>query len=383
VDASKETKFRSTLNNAYVLRAGLGISMSTNVEKKQTEPERKGEPTPKLPPRGRYWEVTYKKESPAFEPWVLTETALDDENASGKDKVEVNTKEGTEVTRRVNLRAKHFQTCDFNHFTLDDSSFSECTFIDCLFDKSDFSHVKFSKCRFDTCHFFHVKFQNCQFLNCEFANVSASAEHVYFISSSLLAGKFVDALSTNLSALPENTDAGYQEFRLQKTKAKIAGRILIGLRDEPEPDILGDANRTFEIALQNRQIAEARWIDDGRRLVNQNYWNQFVVVPFKKAELEIMRIAGFFTDWGSSPVKSGWFLLGALVLFSGTYWIAFGHNLSDAVLRALDCTFVFGYSNYPHGAKTQAIDWVMFINALAGLWWYGLFVPALTKRIFR
>lgn len=355
--------------------------MSTNVEKTHQEPNvLKGDPTPKLSPRGRYWEVTYKKDSPEFEPWLLTNAALSDENSAGKDKVQVNTDLDT---RGINLRAKHFQTCDFNHFTIADSSFNDCTFVDCRFVKSDFSHVKFSNCHFDTCHFLNVKFQNCQFLDCEFANISASGEHVYFISSSLSAGKFVDALSTNLSALPKNTDPSYQQFRLRKTKAKIAGRILIGLRDEPEPNILGDANRTFEIALQNRQIAEARWIDDGQKLVDQNYWNQFVVVPFRKTELEVMRIAGFFTNWGSSPVKSGWFLLGAFVLFWAVYWLAFGQNLGDAALRALDCTFVFGYGNYQRELNIQAIDWVMFLNALAGLWWYGLFIPALTKRIFR
>ena len=378
--ASKEAKFQSTLSKAYVHRVGLAIPMSTHIEKNDQGPDRGGERTIKLRPRGRYWEVTYQKASPALDTWKLTKRALDEEKASGKDKVEVNAEPGT---RGVNLKAKHFETCDFNHFTLDDSSFYECTFVNCLFVKSDLNHVKFSKCRFDTCHFLNVKFQNCQFLDCEFANISASAEQVYFISCSLLAGKFVDALSTNLSALPENTNASYQRYRLRKTKAKIAGRILIGLRDEPEPNILGDANRTFEIALQHRQIAEARWIDDGKKLVDQNYWNQFVVVPFRKAELEVMRIAGFFTDWGSSPVKSGWFLLGAFVLFWAAYWLAFGQNLGDAALRALDCTFVFGYGSYPRGLKIQWIDWVMFLNALAGLWWYGLFVPALTKRIFR
>jgi uncharacterized protein YjbI with pentapeptide repeats len=354
--------------------------MSTNLEKNHQEPsERKSERT-KLSPRGRYWEVTYKKTSPAFDPWKLTKTILDEEKASGKDNVEVSTEAGT---RGVNLKAKHFETCDFNHFTLDDSSFYKCTFVNCLFDKSNFNHVKFSKCHFETCHFLNVKFQNCQFLDCEFENISASAEQVYFISSSLLASKFVDALSTNLSALPDNTTASYQQYRLLKTKAKIAGRILIGLRDEPEPNILGDANRTFEISLQNRQIAAARWIDDGQKLVDQNNWNQFVMVPFRRAELEVMRFAGFFTDWGSSPVKSGWFLLGAFGLFWAVYWLVLGQNLRDAALRALDCTFVFGYGNYQRGSKIQAIDWVMFVNALVGLWWYGLFVPALTKRIFR
>jgi uncharacterized protein YjbI with pentapeptide repeats len=354
--------------------------MSSHLEKTDQEPERSVERTPNLSPRGRYWEVTYQKSSPTFDTWTLTKTALDDEKASGKDKVKVNTEP---ETRGVNLKSKHFHTCDFNHFALDDSSFYGCTFVNCLFVKSDFSHVKFSKCRFETCHFLNVKFQNCQFLDCEFAGISASAEQVYFISSSLLASKFVDALSTNLSTLPENTEASYQQYRLLKTKAKIAGRILIGLRDEPEPSILSDANRTFEIALQNRQIAEARWIDNGQKLGDQNYWSQFVVVPFRETELKIMRIAGFFTDWGSSPIKSGWFLIGAFVLFSAAYWLAFGKSLDDATLRALDCTLVFGYSNYPRGLGIQAIDWVMFLNALAGLWWYGLFVPALTKRIFR
>jgi len=354
--------------------------VSRNVENNQQALERKGERGTQLRPRGKYWEVTYKKGSPAFEPWLLTRTALDAENASGKSNVEVNAALGS---RGVNLREKHFQTCDFNHFTLDDSSFNGCTFINCRFIKSDFKNVKFSGCRFETCHFLNVTFHECQFLECIFQNISASGEHVRFVSSSLFAGKFVDALVTNLAALPEDTDEQYQLYRLQKAKAKIAGRILIGLRDETEPDILADGNRTFEIALQRRQIAEARWTDNGRKLAKQSRFNRFFVFPLRRGALEIMRFAGFFTDWGSSPIKSGWYLLGAIVVFSAIYWLAFRQDLSSALLRALDCTFVFGYGNYPHGQNLKALDWVMFVNAFVGLWWYGLFVPALTKRLFR
>ena len=335
---------------------------------------------PKRRSRGNYWEVTYKQDIVPFESWTL-QTAADLGTEPLKTNAQVVT--STHGARAVNLKNKGFETCDFNHFTLNDSSFNHCTFVDCRFVKSNFNHVKFSNCHFDTCHFLNVRFENCQFLDCEFTNISASAEQLHFISSSLLAGHFVDALVTNLAALPQDTDASYQLYRLRRTKAKIAGRILIAVRDEPEPDILARANRTFEIALQCRQIAEARWIDNGRRLIRQTYFNRFLVFPLRRAGLEIMRMSGYFTDWGSSPMKSGWFLLGALVIFTAIYCLGFKQNFSSAAVRALDCTFVIGYSNYPHGPNIKALDWAMFVNAFVGLWWYGLFVPALTKRLFR
>jgi hypothetical protein len=337
--------------------------------------------TPKLSARGNYWEVTYKESISPFESWRLVK-ASDLATETGKANVEVTADLGT---RAVNLKNKMFEICDFNHFNLDDSSFVGCSFVDCRFIKSDFHKVKFSKCRFEKCHFLNVTFQGCLFLDSTFSKISASAEQLHFVRSSISAGEFVDALVTNLDALPEGIEPEYQTHRLLSTKAKIAGAILLSLRDEPDPEKLSDANRCFEIALQRRQIAEARWTETEKvgQLVKRRRLYRSTAVPLRMTALGIMRMAGFFTDWGRSPIKSVWFLVGAVLVFSGVYSLLFDQEFLAALLRALDCTFVFGYTKYQLGVKPKAIDYVMFANAFFGLWWYALLVPALSNRLFR
>jgi uncharacterized protein YjbI with pentapeptide repeats len=335
-------------------------------------------PIPKAPARGKFWEITYKEIEPAFTAWELRSNDLATE--TGKTNVKVTSKQGN---RAVNLSEKGFVTCDFNHFALEDSSFADCTFVDCRFVKSDFDNVKFSGCQFETCHFLNVKFRKCQFIDCTFSNISASAEGLLFVETAISAAAFIGALVTNLAALPQSVNKDYQEYRHLGTKAKIARAIFISVRDEPELDQLFDANRCFEIALQRKKIADAYWTTDDRQLVKRKLPYRAAVWPIRLAALRIMQMAGFLTNWGRSPFRSVCFLVGAFIVFSGVYHFAFGNDFSAATLRALDCTFVFGYTRYLAAAKTGAIEWIMFLNAFAGFCWYALLVPALSKRLFR
>jgi Pentapeptide repeats (9 copies) len=353
--------------------------MGSSAEDNQRGVESMREATTRPRSRGNYWEITYKKQLPAFQSWSLTK-ATDLATETGKTQVEVTAEKGT---RAVNLSNKRFETCDFNHFTLDDSSFSDCTFFDCRFVKGDFGNVKFSRCRFEACHFLNVRFWQCQFLACTFSKISASAEHLHFLESSISAAAFVDALVTNLDALPEGADKHYQEYRLMSAKAKIARGIFVSVRDEPELDQLFDADRCFEIALQRKQIEDAYWTTNGQQLVKRSLLYRYTVWPFRVAALGIIRTAGFFTDWGRSPIKSLWFLFAAIVVFSAVYRLAFEQDLGAAAMRALDCTFVFGYTRYVVGAQPGVIDCVMFLNAFAGFCRYALLIPALSKRLFR
>ena len=357
-------------------RVGSGKSMSSNVENSQQVVQRTGAPNPKPRPRGNFWEITYREDIPAYESWPLEKLATE----TGKTKVEVT---ADPAKRAVNLKKKRFETCDFNHFTLDDSSFNDCRFVDCRFVKSNFNHVKFSKCQFEACHFLNVRFQNCQFLECTFSNISASAEQVLFVESAISAGGFVDALVTNLNALPNGVTKQYQEYRLLSTKAKIARGILVSVRDEPELDQLFDANRCFEIARQRKKLKDAYWTTNDRQMVKRNLLYRSTVWPIRLAALGIIQMAGFLTNWGLSPLRSVWLLLAAVLMFSGVYQVAFGQHFCAATLRALDCAFVFGYTRYAAAGQTDAINLIMFLNAFAGFCWYALFVPALSKRLFR
>lgn len=353
--------------------------MSSNLTGSEQEIEKALGVTPEKSHRGKYWEVTYKDESPALEPWTL-EKKTDLTHNMGKNDVEVTAKPGT---RAVNLKEKGFRTCDFNHFTLDDSSFNDCTFVDCRFVKSNFNHVKFSKCHFDTCHFLNVRFLNCQFLDCTFSNISASAEQVVFIESFVSAAAFVEALRTNLNALPQERTKEYQEYRLLSTKEKIARAIFISVRNEPELDQLFDANRCFELARQRKRVKDAYWTTQSEQLIKRSLLYRHTVGPLRIMELGIIQAAGFLTNWGLSPLRSLWFLLAALAVFTGVYHFAFAQEWCPAILRALDCTFVFGYTRYAGEAKAEAVNYMMFFNTFTGFCWYALLVPALSKRLFR
>jgi uncharacterized protein YjbI with pentapeptide repeats len=339
----------------------------------------KGEAIPGTRPRGRFWESTFKKHVPDFVSWCLEKDA-DLATETGKINVVVTAEEGT---RAVNLSKKHFETCDFNHFTLEDSSFADCSFVDCRFVKSDFDTVKFSRCRFDTCHFLNVQFWKCRFIDCTFSNISASAEHLLFSESSISASAFIDALVTNTTALPEGKSTSYQEHRFLSTKVKIARAIFISVRDEPELDQLFDANRCFELALQRKKIDDAYWTTVDGQLVKRNRFFRSIVWPVRLAALGVIRSAGFLTNWGRSPLRSLWVLGSAVGGFFLIYHFAFGIDLQAAFLRALDCSFVFGYTRYAAGTPTGCLDWIMFVNAFVGFCWYALLIPALSKRLFR
>jgi hypothetical protein len=227
----------------------------------------------------------------------------------------------------------------------------------------------------------NAQFENCQFIDCTFAKISASAEHLHFNKSSISPSKFLGALVTNLNELPNKVEKKYQEYRLDIAKAKIAAGIFLSVRDEPELDQLFEANKCYEIALHYKRVIEAYWKEDTGRLVKRGGFSRWIVHPWRKSELFIVKTAGFFTNWGRSPIKSVWFLAGAIILFSGIYTLFFAEPLSCAVLRALDCTFVFGYTKYSAGGLAE--NWMMFLNTFAGFCWYGLLIPALSRRLFR
>jgi hypothetical protein len=330
--------------------------------------------------RGNFWEVTYKENIDPFTSWEL-DKSTDLVTETGKTKVQITTKD--DGTRALTLRDKEFLTCDINHFSLDDSTLADCRFVDCRFVKSHFTRVKFSKCQFKSCHFFNARFEECQFLDCTFSRISASAEHLVFLDTTIGASAFFESLETNLDALPNGVSREYQEHRFRASKAKIAGGLYRSVRNEPELDPIFDAIKCLEIALKEKDISELRWKTDGRRLVKQEFWSRNVVARVHQATLWIILIAGFLTNWGRSPLRTLWFLFGAVLLFSGIYFLAFEQALAPAMLRALDCTFVFGYTKYSNFPNFYALDYVMFVNAFFGFCWYALLIPALSKRLFR
>ena len=244
--------------------------------------------------------------------------------------------------------------------------------------------MKFSGCRFDGCHFLNVHFVRSQLIGCSFAKISASGEQLYFDETSISSQRFVDALETNVTALPAGTTEELQKFRLLATKTKVAGAIFRSVKDQPDLDQFFDATKTFELATQRQQVAEAQWMTDAGKLRPQSRWSRYVRWPARVLGLWLLRSAGYLTDWGRSPAKSAWLLAFAVVFFTGVYALAFGQSIGVAVLRALDNTFVFGYTpTYQSLNQVALFDFAAFANAFTGFCWYALIIPAITKRMFR
>ena len=119
------------------------------------------------------------------------------------------------------------------------------------------------------------------------------------------------------------------------------------------------------------------------QITKRGLFYQVAVGGFRKAALWSIETAGFLTDWGQSPMRSVWLLIGAITVFTLLYCFAFGEDFMHALLRSLDCSLVFGYTKYAASPQQLLLNYVTFANAFAGLCWYALFVPALSKRLFR
>jgi hypothetical protein len=334
--------------------------------------------------RGKFWEVTFQPAAKAFPSWPLTEGLATE---TGKTEVLITTpREGNpgRPARAINLANKTFDVCDINHFDLKDSSFRNCTFRNCRFIKANFDGVKFSGCRFERCHFLNVHFIRVQFIGCSFASNSASGELVYFQGTSISAQSFIDAIVTNLAALPSGLAADVQTFRLLATKTKLAGSIFRSVKDEPDLDQFFDATRTFELAAQRQKIAEAGWFVESGKLRHRDWWSRVVGRATRLMGLWMMLVAGSLTNWGRSPAKSAWLLAGSVTVFTVIYAALFDQSFGVALMRALDNTFVFGYTpGYLTTNRLTLLDVVAFVNAFAGFCWYALLIPVIARRIFR
>jgi hypothetical protein len=330
--------------------------------------------------RGNFWEVTFAPTAPDFIDWPLeSEKSL--LNDTGKTRVLITAKPGT---RAINLRDRTFRECDVNHFNLADASFTKCVFENCRFIKANFENVKFSGCTFVKCHFQTVRFDRCQFIGCTFGQISASAQLLKFHATSISATAFLRALVTNLEYLPSTIPHVYQEHRFLADRTRIARAIFLSVRDEPDLDHLFDANETFELCRQHQRIGEAKWRIDGSKLVEQSKLSRLFGVPVSYLHLFLMQAAGFSTKWGRSPFRTTWYLVTIIVLFGILYASCFSDSPGTAFLRSLDCALVFGYTRYP-GPLTEKMPLAvtMFTNAFLGFSWYALFIPALSKRLFR
>lgn len=280
-----------------------------------------------------------------------------------------------------------FHRCDLRG-DFKEINFKEVVFELCDFRGSVWSRVKFSKCHFRQCNFSYVTFNSCLFFDCRFSNNTASAEYFETAQTTIPATAFLDGLTPNTKHYPNNTKdekdfIEYQIYRHRKTSAKLA-RIIHASTDKcPDPDIFSEAHKEVVLRSLNAKLEESRWSGDKKA-----YWLSSLVrsIPIC-VDIAVTWVSSLLTDWGRSIIRPLCFFATLVVIFSCFYhsmqWTSAIHATSwpQAVRRAIDISLVAGYTR--HSSGTEAFEWIAFVNASLGIYWYTLIVPAIIKRVMR
>ncbi|UHD16502.1 anti-phage Hailong system effector protein HalA [Thiocapsa bogorovii] len=345
---------------------------------------------------GQFWEASYLSPSPQFMAWQIDldgQPGFADElrSATGRRHSCI-----SGAAHAANVSNGTFDECEFRHFSLEKCSFTSVIFERCRFTSATFNSVKFSKCTFSKSHFLHVHFHECQFIDCQFINLSASAEHLSFGSTSIPARAFIGALMTNVEALPPTYTEDHQQHRLLRDKANLAWRIFSSNERNGDIDLHSEAYREFLLQDLKWRIANAAYVTrmDSKsvRIREKRREFKYLLSRFRyKTDKAFLMLAGLITDWGRSPARAFAGLFAVIAGFSVAYaWLAtsggwqdFFGSLPTAFVKSFSNTLVFGYSVYATNPQSDLDGILMALNAGLGLLWYSLVIGALAQRAVR
>ena len=264
-------------------------------------------------PRGNFWEATFDPDwgGPTDTAYL---TNLAGSSGLVMRRVVSDVGEAASVTwRRRDQIPRHFQKCDFQ-LEVEHSSISDCTFTDCRFKGSTWRDVKFSNCTFRGCDFSGMTLVRCQFMSdCSFAKNSASAELFRIDETAISASAFISGLQTNLDYLPNGVTAEYQLARFVGTKHKIAKAIYGATRNEANLEYFYEAYEQLVRCTLAHRVERYRF---GQQPGERTPQWQFVVRSLPvRLEGWIVRLSGWFSDWGRSLVKACVFFLAVVLVF--------------------------------------------------------------------
>lgn len=294
----------------------------------------------------------------------------------------------------IHVRSLRFEHCDLG-LKWRYSSFTDCEFIACRFNGSNLQGVKFSDCSFRNCNFSYCTFEDCQFVSgCTFAGNSASAEQFTLKTTSIPASAFLQELVTNIKYIPD-TEATTPEFQLNKhfkTKLGIAQRIYGATREENDIELFAQAYRELILCTIDWNIERHRYYPKSKHEMPKlrNHF-LFLWLSFPAHfEKPIIRFSGYLSDWGRSVARPLSVFLFLLTAFYYWYMFTIPHaslwdlvSARDIFLRSLDVTLVAGYTAHCEPTDNVPTRWLTAVNMIAGLYWYSLMVPVLTRRLLR
>jgi Pentapeptide repeats (9 copies) len=321
-------------------------------------------------PRGLYWQAM-------FDPKGLPPTEEVD-LAVLRDSVGPVAKIIKGAVRKPKFERKEFRACDFPQ-RYERLTFVDGTFEQCCFDSgSDWDHVKFTRCQFHHCHFGMVTFSNCIFLDCLFDDITISAEHNAFVSTSISAAQFLGAATSNVKHLPPGKTAEDQLFRLKGSVAKLAHTLVASSRDEPDSDLFFEAHKEFIVRQLAWKFANARSTSSGTR---HHAAATFLLRLPIALELALVYSGGWLTSWGRSVARPIAFFAFISTGFAVLYHWSFGLPLGVSTLKALDVSLVAGYTKYKGQSNFEEV--AQLVNMVLGVYWYSLVVPVLTRKTIR
>jgi hypothetical protein len=345
-------------------------------------------------PRGNYWEMTYDpvRDNPS-ESRDLASIGGSDAgfreavvNLPDSAPVETGKKELKSKKRRLNLKGKSFEDCDFRG-GLHKASFAGCNFTGCNFTGTHWSIVKFTKCQFTRCHFFHTDFDECTFIDCSYSELSIGSPDVKFRTTSIDIEPFFSAITTNVAHLPEGVKKEYQLSRLEGTKVDVARQLYPFTA--PMSDNYFAVHRELVLALARDRIASQRYPGSpnqtGASPIRVKGLN-FLFAAFPAlVDLGTLRLAGTLTNWGRSLARPIIFAATMTAVFALIYSIKLSSR--ESLFRAVEVFLVAGY-NGDYNLTEQLRDqvWlrvVTILNLLIGLYWYSLIIPVVTRRFLR
>jgi hypothetical protein len=287
-----------------------------------------------------------------------------------------------------NAQLRRFERCDFNLALIPESFVTNCEFLRCRFRGSSWDGVRFSNCRFERCDFSETRIVRCYFVdNCEFIANTASPQKFRIEETAISASSFLNGLEPNL-AFEAPDLIPYSTWKFVETRHKIAKALFSATRDEPEVDYYFQAYEQLTRCTLNYRVERHRFNDvTKQRNFRAGYWLWSLPARIDRT---VVLLSGSITKWGRSICPALCVFVAIVILFSAVYLISLdqgasstAHHVMISVRTALNITLVAGYTAEFHHGMNRLMQAMMVLNVVAGLAWYSLVIPALTRRILR
>ncbi len=282
-----------------------------------------------------------------------------------------------------------FQDCDFQGTFERKIVFKDCKFTRCDFGLSTFSRTKFSGCSFYASSFTQCTLENCEFRNCKYEKIFYSGNETQ-IPRTLIAEpyQFLFGACATVDSVPQGKSRFEQRARFEETRSTIARALLANLHSEGSEDTYYAAVKASTLSENRARIARAlikinSSASKGKSIISRavSFLTGFASAISAVVGMLILLVMGSLNGWGSSISRA--MLVGVVAISCVAYRYHYRFNLppEDAMVKATEIFFLFGYTNY---AKMGQEDFhLVFSNALLGLFWYAIAIPTISNRLTR